>query len=710
MSVGSSISSVSTDVGVATQPISPPTYHQVTHQQHPQVQVQMQAQPILQQPPQYISTTVGQTVSYPWKCSSCGVGLSPKNIYYECLVCSSADLASKLCQTCFLHGANNNSLALGHHVTFYICNQDAVVTDTSIPPQKWTVKQNQFGRRWYQSCLQPVKTHIRPMTAAIPNHSGWIEAKTKQGNEVKVFWVNAVTGETTWQRPPSGMPKGWREVRTPEGKPFYVHDALELATWVYPGHQPLQTPQQTPTEQVPSPQAQVTVQAQISRPPTTRPPTSPQIIHAPQPVRIPLNGTPPVQSPPLPVSVQGQIQVNVGGSVSPPAPPQPAAPMPIPQQTPQPVVIQAQVIPPTVVQQQQLQQKAANKELKKAGKQLGVAAAGGVMSAGLQFLGVAPKQAGAIATGMVNIGKAGVNARRASKPQVQQQSPTEQVIRPTLQGTYSSSNGSDNGVLLTPQSPPGVTVGIQQQLQGQYFVDAQGRPVQYQPIHSPPPTQVTNVQNIQQIQQIQQVQQVQDYGQQGGGTSLDVNIGGLQIGDSGQAAAYGTSSDVVVDNSSNTVVVDNSSAVAVDPMVAQDTVVNNYVVDNTYVSQTDIVSSPNSLYAAPQDPSIVAVDTSSYVDVTNTQSNFVVADTTGFASTATGPVPTDLGGYYSSVDVTDTSVATSSVDANYAYNAMAQQGQEASLGLIDGTTYEDVTVDDSFSVADGFACQDAAIF
>lgn len=72
-------------------------------------------------------------------------------------------------------------------------------------------------------------------------------------------------------------------------------------------------------------------------------------------------------------------------------------------------------------------------------------------------------------------------------------------------------------------------------------------------------------------------------------------------------------------------------------------------------------------------------------------------DSTQFVSVATGPVPTDLNAFTSvdsSYDVNGAATvsgATTDINAYQAYAAQAEAGQENSLGLIDGTEYEEVT-------------------
>lgn len=56
-----------------------------------------------------------------------------------------------------------------------------------------------------------------------------------QGN---IYYQNNITRETT-RIHPANLPPGWTESKDPDGKPFFVHHELQLASWCRPGQQPL---------------------------------------------------------------------------------------------------------------------------------------------------------------------------------------------------------------------------------------------------------------------------------------------------------------------------------------------------------------------------------------------------------------------------------------------------------------------------------------
>lgn len=56
-----------------------------------------------------------------------------------------------------------------------------------------------------------------------------------QGN---IYYQNNITRETT-RIHPANLPPGWTESKDPDGKPFFVHHKLQLASWCPPGQQPL---------------------------------------------------------------------------------------------------------------------------------------------------------------------------------------------------------------------------------------------------------------------------------------------------------------------------------------------------------------------------------------------------------------------------------------------------------------------------------------
>jgi WW domain len=55
-----------------------------------------------------------------------------------------------------------------------------------------------------------------------------------------MYYVHPTTGRSSWSAPGISLPSGWKEIQTPDGRPFYVHEELQLSTWTWPGQQPVQ--------------------------------------------------------------------------------------------------------------------------------------------------------------------------------------------------------------------------------------------------------------------------------------------------------------------------------------------------------------------------------------------------------------------------------------------------------------------------------------
>ncbi|CAG7564722.1 unnamed protein product [Fusarium equiseti] len=108
----------------------------------------------------------------------------------------------------------------------------------------WTIRKNVSGRLWYTHNATGLKTHLKPTAAALSGFSGlppgWDERRTPDG---RTFYFNKRMGTSAWTKPANSLPDGWKELRTPDAVPFYVNEQLGLSTWDRPGQQPRQTKQ-----------------------------------------------------------------------------------------------------------------------------------------------------------------------------------------------------------------------------------------------------------------------------------------------------------------------------------------------------------------------------------------------------------------------------------------------------------------------------------
>ena len=129
-----------------------------------------------------------------------------------------------------------------HHKSYYVTDSDMRVQipgNDTMPAQLWTVRKNVDGRLWYTHNATGYKTHIKPVKRSILDSTGlplgWEERRTPDG---RTFFFNASTGSSAWNKPQNTLPPGWKEVKTPDLVPFYVHEELGLSTWDRPGQQP----------------------------------------------------------------------------------------------------------------------------------------------------------------------------------------------------------------------------------------------------------------------------------------------------------------------------------------------------------------------------------------------------------------------------------------------------------------------------------------
>jgi hypothetical protein len=74
---------------------------------------------------------------------------------------------------------------------------------------------------------------LTAIVSAISLPPGW---KAYVNSDGKKYYANANTGVKSFT--PPILPFGWKEVHTPEGRPFFVCDEFQLACWEWPGEQP----------------------------------------------------------------------------------------------------------------------------------------------------------------------------------------------------------------------------------------------------------------------------------------------------------------------------------------------------------------------------------------------------------------------------------------------------------------------------------------
>ncbi|KAL2675662.1 hypothetical protein Neosp_011852 [[Neocosmospora] mangrovei] len=136
----------------------------------------------------------------------------------------------------------------GHDKTYYVADSDPRV-QLSVPDPTshlWTIRKNVSGRLWYTHKSTGLKTHIKPTAAALLGYSGlpagWEERRTPDG---RTFYFNRKMGSSSWTKPANSLPDGWKELRTPDQVPFYINENLGLSTWDRPGQQPRKRPGQS---------------------------------------------------------------------------------------------------------------------------------------------------------------------------------------------------------------------------------------------------------------------------------------------------------------------------------------------------------------------------------------------------------------------------------------------------------------------------------
>ncbi|KAI6759770.1 hypothetical protein HG531_013676 [Fusarium graminearum] len=182
-------------------------------------------------------TSTGQ----PKLCNHCRKGIPLNVSVYTCLICSTANITTNFCVWCFTSNAVNTSHS--HDKSYYATESDPRVQSSvqDATTHMWTIRKNVSGRLWYTHNTTGLKTHLKPTTAALSGFSGlppgWDERRTPDG---RTFYFNKRMGTSAWTKPANSLPEGWKELRTPDAVPFYVNEQLGLSTWDRPGQQPKQ--------------------------------------------------------------------------------------------------------------------------------------------------------------------------------------------------------------------------------------------------------------------------------------------------------------------------------------------------------------------------------------------------------------------------------------------------------------------------------------
>ncbi|KAH7003053.1 hypothetical protein EDB82DRAFT_455109 [Fusarium venenatum] len=182
-------------------------------------------------------TSTGQ----PKLCNHCRKGIPLNVSVYTCLICSTAHIATNFCVWCFTSNAVNTSHS--HDKSYYATESDPRIQSSvqDATTHMWTIRKNVSGRLWYTHNATGLKTHLKPTAVALSGFSGlppgWDERRTPDG---RTFYFNKRLGTSAWTKPPNSLPEGWKELRTPDATPFYVNEQLGLSTWDRPGQQPKQ--------------------------------------------------------------------------------------------------------------------------------------------------------------------------------------------------------------------------------------------------------------------------------------------------------------------------------------------------------------------------------------------------------------------------------------------------------------------------------------
>lgn len=168
-----------------------------------------------------------------------GLGIPPNVSTYICVICSTVHVVTSFCVWCYTAGVADTSHA--HHKSYYVTDSDLSIglNDPSVPSNLWTIRRNVVGRVWYTHNATGLKTHIKPTKASILESSGvppgWEERRTPDG---RTFFFHAQTGKSAWSKPSNSLPLGWKQLKTPDLVPYYINEELGLSSWDRPGQQP----------------------------------------------------------------------------------------------------------------------------------------------------------------------------------------------------------------------------------------------------------------------------------------------------------------------------------------------------------------------------------------------------------------------------------------------------------------------------------------
>ncbi|CAH0053717.1 unnamed protein product, partial [Clonostachys solani] len=165
----------------------------------------------------------------------------PSNVsVYTCLICSTGQTQTHFCVWCYTSGSAATSHS--HDKAFFVTDSDLPIllpANPEVSVNLWTIRRNVFGTIWYMYKATGQRTHVKPNPSAVLRSGGlpvgWAEHKSPEG---RVYFFNGLTGASRWDKPIGSLPNGWKELQTPDMVRFYVNEALGLSTWDRPGEPP----------------------------------------------------------------------------------------------------------------------------------------------------------------------------------------------------------------------------------------------------------------------------------------------------------------------------------------------------------------------------------------------------------------------------------------------------------------------------------------
>ncbi|CAH0023799.1 unnamed protein product, partial [Clonostachys rhizophaga] len=207
----------------------------------------------------------------------------PSNVsVYTCLICSTGQTLTHFCVWCYTSGSAATSH--NHDKAFFLILLPA---NPEVSANLWTIRRNVFGTIWYMHKATGQRTHVKPNPGAVLRSeglpAGWAEHNSPEG---RIYFFNGTTGASRWDRPPGSLPNGWKALRTPDMAPFYVNEALGLSTWDRPGEppKPNQSPAQSPASKSSKPKSAAAVKSAstVGAADTTRAVVAPKPAGAPK--------------------------------------------------------------------------------------------------------------------------------------------------------------------------------------------------------------------------------------------------------------------------------------------------------------------------------------------------------------------------------------------------------------------------------------------